>query len=130
MNGFVTGLDRRHDFIPFSFDIGTVGVEVKAQSSILQDPLTGGDVFGDGNPDTQGDYAEIQYYFHGVIIRMTEKSRSEGKRFGESVAPAFQEHSAVSFIPKARASAISSGRLLTAPTLFTPQALSSKVSVK
>jgi hypothetical protein len=62
---FVATFNRREDLIPFSLDVGTVGVQTDGQSGFTENPLTSGHILGQRDTNTQRYYTEIGDDFDG-----------------------------------------------------------------
>jgi hypothetical protein len=62
----VTTLQRRHDVIPVTLDVGTVGVELALQSGVLEDAFAGRDVLADGEADPERYDADIGNEMHDM----------------------------------------------------------------
>src|ERR1039457_325934 len=64
MQGLVTPFDRRKHRVPFTFEVGPVGMKLGLQPSFREDPLAHADLFRNGHPDPNRNYANIRYDFH------------------------------------------------------------------
>jgi hypothetical protein len=53
-------LHRRKDLIPLAFNIGAIGVELDLEARFFKDLLASGHVFGDRDPDPQGNDTKIR----------------------------------------------------------------------
>lgn len=68
MDHLMAALDRREDFVPLPLDVCAVGVELGLQSGFGQNPFTGGNVSRERYAGSQGDDAQINNHFHGLIV--------------------------------------------------------------
>ena len=62
---FVAAFDGGEHLVPLAFDVGAVGVQLGFEAGFGEHALVGGDFFGYGSPDADGDHTEICNDLHG-----------------------------------------------------------------
>ncbi len=65
------------NLVPFAFDVGAIGVQVRFEPSRREDALTNRDFLRDRDPDTDGNNAQICDDFHNPIVALG--NRTEGR---------------------------------------------------